>query len=677
MLSKARSANLNTYSYTYPLSAIVGQEDLIQALILIAVEPSMGGLLISGEKGCAKSTASRALANLLPEKAVNTDCKHACDGHEPIAGCLADHSQPLTNRRAPFINLPIGTSEDRLTGSIDLDSILRTGSKALQPGLLAAADGGILYIDEVNLLADHLTDLLLDCASMGRVFLEKDGFSLSYKSQFSLVGTMNDEEGQLRPQILDRFGLSIRVKAPGSAEERAEVIDRRLNFEAAPEKFASKYEADEQHLRAKIIEAKANLASVPITRECRIFIAQLCLESKIQSLRTDIVTAKAARALAVLDSRSVITSDDILKACTFTLPHRQKNKEGTNANNKSAERDKSKISFSAPDQSSKEQNARDQTTHDQTKQSETHSGNTAPDYSPDLSKKGDTKEGEQKDSQQQRSTVYLSQTEPDCTSKIALLSKDGGLVGKRSSSTSSEKGTVIGSFKSETPTSLAVLPSILQAAQRAPGTKIALIKEDLHQQKFCRTTQSLIILAVDCSGSLGAKERALAVKEAALALLNDAYRKRDMVSIVTFNNDSANVVVEPTRSSADIKDKLQNVSSGGKTPLADGLSVSLKLALNARRLHKIVPLVVVISDGKANVSGKEGGDPWAESLSIAEQFNQLAIPCLMIDTEEGSYLMERMKVLSTAANGEYLKLRQVTGENLTIKIKERLLTGKN
>ncbi|MBW8732480.1 MAG: AAA family ATPase, partial [Terrabacter sp.] len=292
---------------TFPFSAVVGSDDLALALILTAVSPEVGGVLVRGEKGTAKSTMVRGLAAVLPRQQVVAGCRFGCapgDGAGCPDGPHDPHAQAGT-RAARLVELPIGATEDRVVGSLDLERALGRGETAYQPGLLAAANRGILYVDEVNLLHDHLVDLLLDAAAMGRSTVERDGVSVSHAARIVLVGTMNPEEGELRPQLLDRFGLTVEVAAPREPALRAEVVRRRLAFDAAPAAFAARFEHDQEALRARITDARSRVGDVTLTDEMLTRIAVVCAGFEVDGLRADIVTARAAVAHAAWSGRTV------------------------------------------------------------------------------------------------------------------------------------------------------------------------------------------------------------------------------------------------------------------------------------------------------------------------------------------------------------------------------------
>ncbi|MGZ4436141.1 MAG: ATP-binding protein, partial [Nocardioidaceae bacterium] len=310
----------------YPFCAVVGSDDLVRALVLTAVAPEIGGVLVRGEKGTAKSTSVRALAALLPEMTVVDGCRFSCDPAAPDPRCPdGPHPpQPGTSRPARLVELPVGASEDRVVGSLHLGRVLADGVAEYDPGLLAAAHRGLLYVDEVNLLHDHLVDLLLDAAAEGRTSVERDGVSLSHASRFVLVGTMNPEEGELRPQLLDRFGLSVDVVAPREPAVRAEVVRRRLAYDADPAGFAGRWAADETGLAERILKARAAVPSVVLSDAALTKVAEVCAAFDVDGMRADLVTARTAVAHAAWCGRAEVSRADIRVAALLALPHRRR-----------------------------------------------------------------------------------------------------------------------------------------------------------------------------------------------------------------------------------------------------------------------------------------------------------------------------------------------------------------
>ncbi|HZE21499.1 MAG TPA: ATP-binding protein, partial [Desulfobaccales bacterium] len=313
----------------YPFAALVGQERLKQALILNAVNPLIGGVLIRGEKGTAKSTAARGLAELLPPMAAVADCPFHCHPEMPKLMCDACRQRraqgevlPRRDRPMPVVDLPLGTTEDRLLGTIDLEKAIKSGEKHFEPGLLAAANRGILYVDEVNLLDDHLVDVLLDAAAMGVNVVEREGISFIHPARFILVGTMNPEEGELRPQLLDRFGLCVEVAGLHALPDRMAVVERRLAFEADPEGFAARWQEEQEVIRRAILEAGERLPRVSFTRDLLRLITAICVDQGVDGHRADIYMLKVAQTLAAYRGREVVTPEDVRPAAALVLPHR-------------------------------------------------------------------------------------------------------------------------------------------------------------------------------------------------------------------------------------------------------------------------------------------------------------------------------------------------------------------
>ncbi|MFZ2530161.1 MAG: ATP-binding protein, partial [Rhodococcus sp. (in: high G+C Gram-positive bacteria)] len=313
--------------HVYPFSAVVGSDDLALALTLCAVSPAIGGVLVRGEKGTAKSTMVRAQAALLPQVTVVGTCRFGCDPTMPDPTCpdgphAAD--DPVHIRPARLVELPVGATEDRVTGSLHLGKALADGAAEYEPGLLALAHRGVLYVDEVNLLHDHLVDLLLDAAAMGRSTVERDGVSVTHAARFVLVGTMNPEEGELRPQLLDRFGLTVEVAAPRDPQQRAEIVRRRLAFDADPAGFVAQWSDAEAALSDRIADARARLPRVLLTDAALVAIAEVCAAFDVDGMRADLVTAKTAVAHAAWCGRDEVTRDDIAVAAKLALPHRRR-----------------------------------------------------------------------------------------------------------------------------------------------------------------------------------------------------------------------------------------------------------------------------------------------------------------------------------------------------------------
>jgi Mg-chelatase subunit ChlI len=323
----------------FPFTAIVGQQTMKTALILNAISPKIGGVLIRGERGTAKSTAARALAALLPEIEIVADCPFNCDPHRPERLCdncrervAAGERLPVGRRRTRFVDLPVSATEDRVVGTLDIEVAIKTGRKKFEPGVLAAANRGLLYVDEVNLLDDHVVDLLLDSAAMGRNVVEREGISFSHPSRFILVGTMNPEEGELRPQLLDRFALCVEIQGIAARQARVDILERTVQFESDPEGFRAEWEPYEERLSRDIVRARQLLPAVTYQPGDLYSIAELTTSFEVDGHRADIVILKTAIAHAALrlarngahPEDTAVTDLDILAAAELALPHRLK-----------------------------------------------------------------------------------------------------------------------------------------------------------------------------------------------------------------------------------------------------------------------------------------------------------------------------------------------------------------
>ena len=311
---------------TFPFSAIVGQDDMKLAIVLTAIDPTIGGVLVFGDRGTGKSTAVRALAALLPKMRAVTGCRYGCDPDAArCPDCLAmatGKTRPSQLVGVPVVDLPLGATEDRVVGALDLERALSQGVKAFEPGLLARANRGYLYIDEVNLLEDHLVDLLIDVAASGENVVEREGLSVRHPARFVLIGSGNPEEGELRPQLLDRFGLSVEVKTPGTLDERVEVVKRRDAFEQDPQAFTAQWKKEDDKVRKGIVSGRKRLSEVQIPDSARAFAAQLCMALGTDGLRGDLTLVRAARALAAWQGDKVLGQKHLQRVAPPALRHR-------------------------------------------------------------------------------------------------------------------------------------------------------------------------------------------------------------------------------------------------------------------------------------------------------------------------------------------------------------------
>ncbi|WP_342087605.1 magnesium chelatase subunit D family protein [Dyadobacter sp. OTU695] len=604
----------------YPFSAIVGQDKLKKALLLCAINPGIGGVLIKGEKGTAKTTAVRGLAQVMPP--------------------LADTGEPV-----PFVDLPLGASEDRVLGSLDIEAILSSKTKRLLPGLLANAHEGVLYIDEVNLLADHLVDVLLDVAASGINTVQREGLSVSHPARFVLIGTMNPEEGNLRPQFLDRFGLMVEVEAQTDVPARTEVVRRRIAFESDPAAFGGQWTDNQEMVGKQIAEARRLLPFVQMPDGLLKMISQLCIEWGVGSLRADIVLYKTAITLAALNGRQVVTPEDIREGADLALVHRKGKK-------------------AAPPQSG--QSFGDQGNADG--QNETRSS-TPKEIAPDNQKEGECGEGScdtKADDSIAGIDFRMNIPELKNTAPVALPEM---LNGRGMKARQTEKGFQVNAFKSETATDIAMAETVLHALVRDPD-QLRVGRQDLHQKVRNGKAGHLILFIVDASGSMAAGKRMEAVKGSVLNLLQDAYQKRNMVAVIAFRGVEASVLLEPTRSTELAEQALERLPTGGRTPLPHALQLAEKMLASFVNDGRIQPFLVILSDGKANVPlPGAGGDAWRQSMQLAESFRY---PALVMDTESGYVRYGKARELAAALGAEYLTLDELSANEITGTISERI-----
>ena len=630
----------------FPFSAVVGADDLTLALALTAVSPEIGGVLVRGEKGTAKSTAVRALTSLLPEVRVVAGCRFSCDPGRPDAACPdGPHQGPAAvSRPARLVELPVGATEDRVVGSLHLGRALADGVTEYEPGLLAAAHRGLLYVDEVNLLHDHLVDLLLDAAAMGRSSVERDGVSVGHAARFVLVGTMNPEEGDLRPQLLDRFGLSVDVVAPREPAARVEVVRRRLAFDADPRAFAASYADAERALAERILKAQALLSDVRLDDEALLDIARVCAAFEVDGMRADIVTARTAAAHAAWCGRTDVTREDVRTAARLAVPHRRR-----------------RSPFDDPGQD-------DQTLDETLPSDDPDGGPDGPDDDPgggtDLPDAGPGDEsGAAAGAQPQSGTSSVDSA--GAPFRARLLSIDGtghGEAGRRSPARTST-GRTVGATRR--PEGRVHLPATIRAAARTrPVTH-----DDLRYAVREGRESNLVLLCVDASGSMAARRRMEQVKTAVLSLLLDAYQRRDKVGLITFRDTAAHVALPPTGSVDLAARRLATLPAGGRTPLAEGLLEAAR-TIERERLKdpRRRPLLVVVTDGRAT----HGRDAVARSLRVADGLAASGVASVVVDCETGRMRMGLAVRLAERLGAEHVPVGEVSADALTSYVRERV-----
>ena len=648
----------------YPFSAIVGLAELRLALLLAAVSPAVGGVLVRGEKGTAKSTVVRALAGLLPEVDVVAGCRFACDPVAPDAACpdgphdVAAAASALRRRRAALVELPVGATEDRVVGTLDLQRALSDGVKAYEPGLLAAAHRGVLYVDEVNLLPDHLVDLLLDAAAMGRAYVERDGVSVRHAARFILVGTMNPEEGEPRPQLVDRFGLVVAVVAPAEVAQRAEVVRRRLAYEADPEGFTARWAAEDAVIADRIVAARRRLPDVVLPDAALDRIARICLAYGVDGMRADIVMARACVALAAWHGRSVVTADDVAEAAALALPHRRRrdpldppgaDEQALADALRSAEDDEPPDGGPPPDGDGPpsgpppSDGGADDRPNSESWSSDTPQGVT---NDQDLGEAAPTAPAAPTASRTPLGAAYRPRT-----LRVRGVGRASHL-GRRSPAYARRGRVVAARVPSGRMVSVHLPATLRAAATRRP---FAVRAEDLRESVHVGREANLVLFVVDASGSMAARQRMRAVKTAVLSLLRDAYQRRDKVGMITFRGRGAELVLPPTSSHEVGVLRLRELPTGGRTPIAAGLRTAARtLAAERRRDPHRRALLVVVTDGRATA----GPDP----VTVAPAFAGTA--AVVVDCESGPVRLGLAGRLAAALGADCVRLADLSATAL-------------
>jgi magnesium chelatase subunit D len=711
----------------YPFSAVVGLADLRLALLLNAVSPAIGGVLVRGEKGTAKSTVVRSLAGLLPQVEVVAGCRFGCDPASPYGACPdGPHSagktagQGVIVRRARLIELPVGATEDRLVGALDLERALTAGQAAYSPGLLAGAHRGVLYVDEVNLLHDHLVDLLLDAAAMGEAYVERDGVSVRHAARFLLVGTMNPEEGELRPQLLDRFGLAVQVRAPREPKERVEVVRRRLAYEADPAGFAARWAEADAELAERIDTARRRLPTVELPDAELIRIAHVCAAFEVDGLRADLVVARAALALAAWHGRGRVTEQDVRDAARLALPHRRRRdpfdapdldeqalEDALNSAPPPAEPDGSHHGPGAPgdqDRAAGDEGApKADLDGDADLDGEGPDG-SGPDDGPDGGPdddgpdddgpdggprpggpggaapdeggtpprpvpQGDTRQRDGADEGRHASAgqQHAEAARPRRARLFAVQGVGEGAAGRRSPAYTRMGRTVGARVPGGTLAALHLAATVRAAAGRqhargrTPGGPLRLVAADLREPVRQGRESNLVLFCVDASGSMAARQRMGAVKGAVLSLLLDAYQRRDKVGLVTFRGSEAELALPPTSSVEAGAARLRELPTGGRTPLAAGLRRAAH-TLRVERLrdpHRRA-LLVLVTDGRATA----GPDPVGEAMRIAGGLAATGVSAVVVDCESGVVRLGLAARLAVRLGAEHVPLAEVTAQGL-------------
>ncbi len=645
----------------YPFAALVGQDTLKQALLLCAVNPTLGGVLLRGDKGTAKTTAVRGLADVLPPLLAVPGCPFNCEPGQPADLCPACHRPAAVAQElaAPFVNLPLGATEDRVLGSLDLEGLLADRQKKLQPGLLAAAHRGVLYIDEVNLLPDHLVDVLLDAAATGRSTVQREGLAVSHPAQFTLIGTMNPEEGNLRPQFLDRFGLMVDVAAPRDVAERTEVVRRRIAFERDPVAFQAHWQPAQAAVQQQIRAAQQLLPTVQLPEGLLTLISQLCTELGVASLRADIVLYKTALTLAALAGRATVTAADVRRAAELALAHRRRAQPFDSPGLPSEALNE--LMQQVPDTPA----AVPQSPAPVSDLAQPSTTPSAPENAAPVEEEAPAGASQDVAPEQVFAAGLAAPTRPLAVEAAPPEApRTGRATGPRGARVPAARGHYVRAVPDRAPSELALEATVRQAVLRDPATA-HITRDDLHQKVRRGKTGTFLLLVVDASGSMSAHRRMEAVKGAVLGLLTEAYQQRDTVAVIAFRGIEAQVLLPPTRSVAVAEEALRALPTGGRTPLPHALQLAAQLLGRADYSTDLQPLLVLLSDGKANVPLPGGGDAGQQTQQLAAQLRTLRVPTLVLDTDTGYLRLGKAAELAAALGAQYLPLDELSAASLT------------
>ncbi|TEB10409.1 magnesium chelatase subunit D family protein [Pelotomaculum propionicicum] len=637
-------------NFVFPFPAVEGQDPVKKALLWNTVNPLIGGVLISGEKGTAKSTLVRGMAALLPGMKV--------------------------------VELPLNVTEDRLVGTLDLEKAIKEGKKVFEPGILQKAHGNILYVDEVNLLSDNIVNCLLEVSASGVNKVEREGISFSHPARFILIGTMNPEEGMLRPQFIDRFGLYVEVKGLEDLNLRVDVIKRRLKYERDPAAYVGQWLEKAVEIKEQIALARDKVDLVQVSENAVRLAARIAEKENCAGHRAELAVLETAKAIAALCGRTYLTVKDIEEAAGFALPHRVRQKssasvclpeqdpqdDGTDAGQREKDTE-------SPEEGRDQPNSEQQENHNQGRDMDRGGDSSTRNSEPDSGENNHEESaaaGENDDDIQEPGEIFI--IKPLEIKPVDRRKRRGS--GKRSKTiTGPEHGRYVrytfprGKLRDIAFDATIRAAALFQRERGKNGLALAIRNSDVREKVRERRTGSTILFIVDASGSMGANQRMKAVKGAVLSLLNDVYQKRDKVGMLAFRKNTAELLLGVTRSVDLAQKKLRDLPTGGKTPLAAGLCLGYEL-IKAVMLKDpdAIPFIVVVSDGRANVP-LTGGDPVDDALRAARKIAAEGIKSLVIDTERDYIKLGLARKIAEAMKADYQKLDELEAGRIACSVK--------
>lgn len=646
-------------NYVYPFVAVISQDKVKKALILNVINPLIGGVLISGEKGTAKSTLVRGLAEILNDIEV--------------------------------VNLPLNITEDRLIGTIDIEKAISEGKRSLEAGILKKAHENILYVDEVNLLSEHIVNCLLEVSASGVNHVEREGVSVSHLSRFVLVGTMNPEEGNLRPQFLDRFGLYVEAEGSKDIVERKEIIKRRLAYENNPHSYIKMWKNESDILEDKILKAKELINVIEVSESIIKLAAQLSNEANCEGHRAELVIIETARAIAAFDNRRSININDIKEAAELALPHRMRElpNENKSSEDSSAEQEEQEENN---EKNNDNNNPQEENNADINEQSETENqnddknnvDNSEADEDVDEEKEENNLNNNEDSKNSNNEEPSIEETIEEIGELFSVKSLNLNSMdrkkrtgsGKRSKTkTDSKQGRYIRYIAPKDKLKDIAFDATLRAAasyqslREKNGLALAINRSDFREKVREKRTGNTILFVVDASGSMKAKKRMEAVKGAVVSLLTDAYQKRDKVGLIAFRKKEAQVLLNITRSVDLAQKSLKVLPTGGKTPLSAGLLKGYDILRAAKKRDaETLPVIVLVSDGRTNVAINDE-DPFEEAIQWGKRIAAEGIQAIVIDSEQDYIKLGLAREIAEAMNAQYYKLDELESGQIAVAVK--------